>query len=84
MSNRFEHITSKPRRSQVSSPAVSQCETKPARKPKQHRISKEAYQTLMSLLATVPETPDTSHGVYVANGTKRNLQLQVRELFSHD
>lgn len=84
MSNRFDHIKTPTKRrvNPDSVGAVSQCETK--LKPNQIQISRKAYNTLMCLLATVQETPETPYGVYIANGTKRSLQLQVKELFTHD
>lgn len=88
MSNRFSHIKSPSKGNHhlppdLSPNKVSQRETNKL-KPKKITISTEAYQTLMGLLATVPESPETPYGVYIDNGTKRSLQLQVRELFHHD
>ncbi|AHN84653.1 hypothetical protein PV_002 (endogenous virus) [Gutovirus Vc1] len=51
-------------------------------KPKQKRIGREAYDTLMGLLAEAPESPTTPVGVFVANSTKRSLKRQVEELFT--
>lgn len=80
MTDRFSHI-----RSNTDNPAlrdqVSQRETNVRGKKEQQRIGREAYDTLMSLMAEAPETPTTQLGVFVANSTKRNLKLQIESLF---
>ncbi len=80
MNNRFDNITSKKRKISLPQQEVSQRETLKG-KPKQSRVGREAYDTLMGLLALDTETPTTHHGVYIANSTKRNLRMQIEELF---
>lgn len=81
MTNRFSHITSKRRPEAPLTQQVSQCETNIKGKPSKKRIGREAYDTLIGLLAEAPETSTTPLGVFVANSTKRNLKRQVEELF---
>lgn len=82
MTNRFSHITSKRQPEAPSTQQVSQRETTVKGKPTKKRIGREAYDTLMGLLAEAPESPTTPVGVFVANSTKRNLKRQVEELFT--
>ena len=82
MTNRFSHIQS-PTRSTKSTLTnnVSQRETTIKGKPSNTRIGREAYDSLMSLLSLDTETPTTPYGVLIANSTKRNLRMQIEELF---
>lgn len=50
--------------------------------PKPQRIGREAFETLMRLLAEESETPTTSLGVFVANSTKRALRRQIEAQFT--
>lgn len=68
MSNRFDNLTARPAMD------VSRCETT-------YRIGREAFDTLMGLLAEDQETPTTPLGVFVANSTKRNLKHKIEVLF---
>lgn len=80
MKDRFSHITSNPARLS-SQENVSQRETKVKGKKSKTRIGREAYDTLMGLLAEDRETPTTELGTFVANSTKRNLKIQIESLF---
>lgn len=81
MTNRFSHLTSQRRTEAPLTQQVSQRETTIKGKPKQQRIGREAYDSLMSLLSLDTETPATPYGVLIANSTKRNLLMQIEELF---
>ena len=82
MQNRFSHITSQKQKSEaVLHPQAPVNGTNVKGKPKQQRLGRDAYDTLMSLLVEDTETPLTPHGVFIANSTKRNLKRQVEELF---
>ncbi|QZI86130.1 hypothetical protein PODOV006v2_p0036 [Vibrio phage 15E36.1] len=81
MTNRFSHIKSQRRAEAPLTQPVSQCETTIKGKPKQQRIGRDAYDSLMGLLAEAPESPTTHHGVFIANSTKRTLRKQIEELF---
>ena len=45
------------------------------------RIGRDAYDTLVGMLATVPESPTTPLGVFVANSTKRDLLMRINEKY---
>ncbi|CAM0031019.1 hypothetical protein VPHD530_0043 [Vibrio phage D530] len=81
MTDRFSHITSNPARLATEGQAeVSQRETSLTGKPKQRIVGREVFDSLMGLLAEVPETPTTPLGVFVANSTKRELRKQMMEI----
>lgn len=79
MSNRFDHIKSQRRISQTVT--NTEASPRPTVKPEGKRIGRDAYDTLMSLLAEDTETPTTPYGVLVANSTKRNIKKQIKDLF---
>ncbi len=81
MTNRFSHIKSQRRTEAPLTQQVSQCETTIKGKPKQQRIGRDAYDTLMSLVSEDSETPTTPYGVLIANSTKRNLRKQIESMF---
>lgn len=81
MQNRYSHITSNPNGTHLPSQSVSQRETRVKGKKEVSRIGRDAYDTLVGLLAEEPETPTTPLGVFVANSTKRNLLKQIESLF---
>ncbi len=81
MTNRFSHITSQRRTEAPFANKVSQCETQLKGKPKQQRIGRDAYDSLMGLLSLDTETPTTPYGVLIANSTKRTLRKQIEEMF---
>lgn len=83
MKNRFSQVKSKSfTGSAPSHNNVSHRETDLKGKPKQQRIGREAYDTLMSLLSEAAETPSTPYGVLIDNSTKRNLRRQIEEIFT--
>ena len=86
MTNKFSHIKSQPRVNALLPEElrsnVSQRETSTSiGRPKQHRLGKDAFETLMGLLSEDNETPSTPYGILLANSTKRNLRKQIREVF---
>lgn len=76
----FSQVTSNPAR-QDTSETVSQRETKVRGKLEQKSLGRDAYDTLMALLAEEQESPTTNLGTFVANSTKRNLKKQIESLF---
>lgn len=87
MKNRFSHITSKRTDPTATESRISTYEAAMASsaegnsvRPQKKRIGREAYDTLMGLLAEDSESPTTPYGVLVANSTKRNLRKQIEDL----
>ena len=79
MTNRFSHITSQRRISDSLTNTSPQAGLKG--KPEKKRIGREAFDTLLGLLAEDSESPTTPYGVLLANSTKRNLRKQIEDLF---
>ena len=81
--NRFSHITSHKKISEAAlhPQAQNTGATSVKGQPKQSRLGREAYDTLMGLLSEDTESPTTPYGVLIANSTKRNLKKQVERLF---
>ncbi|APU00177.1 hypothetical protein HOR54_gp40 [Vibrio phage Vp670] len=88
MKNRFSHITSK----RTCDPTSIESQVKHydrvkdalgsnSVRPQKKRIGREAFDTLMGLLAEDSESPTTPYGVLVANSTKRNLKKQIEDIF---
>ncbi|WLJ89330.1 hypothetical protein [Vibrio phage vB_ValA_R15Z] len=91
MTNRFSHITSKSRYDPTSDikyavnrsleVAENLARDSNSVRPQKKRIGREAFDTLMGLLAEDSESPTTPYGVLVANSTKRNLKKQIEDIF---
>ncbi len=82
MTNRFSHITALKKTSDAAlSRQVSQRETQVRGKPAKIQLGRDAYETLLGLMAEAPEDPTTPLGVFVANSTKRILKKQIEEVF---
>lgn len=82
--NRFDHLTSKIKNQgkpwEDSMNESSRSVQARSLQPEPKRIGRDAYETLMGLLAEDRETPTTPYGVLLANSTKRNIRKSVEAL----
>ena len=81
MTNKFSQIEGHRRVAAETLNKTSNMDSQVKGKPQQQRIGRTAYDTLMGLLALDSESPTTPYGVLIANSTKRNLKVQIEELF---